>query len=117
MFDLPLIQTGVKIRTGNAQALSEAVAAFGLVLTILGAVRFRPAAVAAAVGLYITAGYWFTASTSFANPAVTLARSFTATFSGIRLADAPAFILAQLFGAMLAVAVAHFLFAPRDGGN
>ena len=81
MFDLDLVQTGVKTRSGAGQALSETVAAFGLVLTILGCVRHRPAATPYAVGLFITAGYWFTASTSFANPAVTIARMFTDTFA------------------------------------
>ncbi|MEL7029905.1 MAG: MIP/aquaporin family protein [Pseudomonadota bacterium] len=112
MFDLEIAQVGVKARTGPSQWLAEAVAAFGLVFTILGCVRFRPDAVAFAVGLYITAGYWFTSSTSFANPAVTLARSFTDTFAGIRLIDAPAFIAAQLVGAVAATLLARWLFAP-----
>ncbi len=91
----------------------EAVATFGLLITILGCVRFRAEAVPYAVGLYITAGYWFTASTSFANPAVTIARSFTGTFAGINPADAPGFIIAQLVGAVLAFAVGLILF--REG--
>lgn len=110
MFDLDLVQTGVKTRSGAGQALSETVAAFGLVLTILGCVRHRPAATPYAVGLFITAGYWFTASTSFANPAVTIARMFTDTFAGIRAADAPVFIAAQLAGALAAVGAAGVLY-------
>ena len=106
MFDLPLVQAGVQARTGPAQWLSEAVATFGLLLTILLGVERRPAAVPALVAAYIFAAYWFTASTSFANPAVTLARSITASFSGIRAMDATAFVAAQVLGALLAVAVA-----------
>ena len=106
MFDLPLVQAGVQARTGPAQWLSEAVATFGLLLTILLGVERRPAAVPGLVAAYIFAAYWFTASTSFANPAVTLARSITASFSGIRAMDAAAFVAAQVLGAMLAVAVA-----------
>ena len=102
MFDLPLAQLSTNERNGSGQWLSEAIATFGLVVTILGCIRFRPEAVAYAVGLYITAGYWFTASTSFANPAVTIARAFTDTFSGVDLANVPAFIMAQLTGATLA---------------
>lgn len=117
MFDLPIMQAGIKERAGAAQGLSEFIATFGLVLTIFGAVRFRPSAVAASVGLYITAAYWFTASTSFANPAVTIARSFTATFAGIRLSDAPAFIAAQILGALAAFIVARALFTPRDAAR
>lgn len=101
MFELPVLQVSETGRTGAGQWLSEGVATFGLVATILGTVRFRPDAVPYAVGLFITAGYWFTASTSFANPAVTLARALTDTFSGILPADAPAFVLAQLFGALV----------------
>ena len=93
------------MRTGPGQWLAEGIATFGLVMTILGCVRVRSDAVPYAVGLYITAGYWFTASTSFANPAVTIARSFTETFSGILPADAPGFIVAQLAGAVLATVV------------
>ncbi|MBS0199841.1 MAG: aquaporin family protein [Proteobacteria bacterium] len=105
MFDLPLIQPGTHIRTGSAQWLSEGVATFGLVLTILLGVRHRPAAVPALVASYIFAAYWFTASTSFANPAVTIARSLTQTFAGIRPEDVFAFVCVQLFGALLAMAV------------
>ncbi len=105
MFGLPIFQESMHVRTGWSQWLAEAVATFGLLLTIYGCVRFKPRAVAAAVALYITAGYWFTASTSFANPAVTIGRLFTDTFSGIRPADAPGFIVAQLVGAALATAL------------
>jgi glycerol uptake facilitator-like aquaporin len=109
MFDLPLLHAGVKARTGASQWLAEAVAAFGLLLAILGVARHRPEAAAASVGLYITAAYWFTASTSFANPAVTLARSFTTTFAGIRPEDVLGFAAAQIVGAALAVPVARAL--------
>lgn len=109
MFDHPMIAVGIKARTGTGQWLGEAVATFGLVLTIMGCLRFRAAAVPYAVGLYITAGYWFTSSTSFANPAVTLARSLTDTFTSIRAADAPMFIAAQIAGAMLAVTLARWI--------
>ncbi|MCY4229370.1 MAG: aquaporin family protein [Alphaproteobacteria bacterium] len=104
-----------KERAGFPQAFSEGIAAFGLVLTILLCLKARAEAVAWAVGLYITAGYWFTASTSFANPAVTVARTFTDTFSGIRPEDAPAFILAQFVGAVLAVVLARYLGAGAAG--
>ena len=109
MFELPLVQVSETVRTGAAQYLSEWVATFGLVAAILGTLRFRPAAVPYSVGLFITAGYWFTASTCFANPAVTIAHSFTNTFSGITPAGAPAFILAQLFGAASATLVCTWL--------
>ena len=102
MFDLPLLQTSLKLRDGPALALSEALATFGLIATILGTVRFRPDMVAVCVGLYITAAYWFTASTSFANPAVTIARSLSDTFAGIAPASAPAFIGGQIVGALAA---------------
>jgi glycerol uptake facilitator-like aquaporin len=107
MFDLPLYQDGIKIRAGGAQWFAEGVATFGLILTILGCLKARMEAIPFAVGLYITAAYWFTASTSFANPAVTVARSFTATFAGIRLVDAPEFIVAQIAGALLGLLVAE----------
>ena len=110
MFDLALIQESTKVRTGIGQWFAESVATFGLVATIFGCIRARPDAVAMAVGLYITAGYWFTASTSFANPAVTIARSFTDTFSGIQPANAPAFIGMQIVGAILAVLVLGWLW-------
>jgi len=112
MFELPLIQISETARSGPAQWFAEWVATFGLVATILATVRFRPDAVAYAVGLFITAGYWFTASTSFANPAVTIARSFTDTFSGIAPGHAPAFILAQLAGAASATLVFAWLLRP-----
>jgi len=111
MFELALLQQSTHIRAGAAQFGSEAIAAFGLLMTIIGCVRHHPEAVPYAVGLYISAAYWFTASTSFANPAVTLARSFTDTFSGIRPEDAPLFILAQLTGAVLASFVFGWLFS------
>ena len=109
MFDLPLLQVGVKSRTGAAQWFSEWVATFGLVSTIFCVLRFREAAVPWAVGLYITAAYWFTASTSFANPAVTVARSWTDTFSGIAPLHAPAFIVAQAAGALCAALACGWL--------
>ena len=113
MFEVEVVQFGAQARTGAGQWLAEAVATFGLVATILATLQARPGAVAAMVGLYISAGYWFTASTSFANPAVTVARSFTDTFSGIAPADAPAFIVAQLVGAVLATTLCGWLL--RDG--
>jgi glycerol uptake facilitator-like aquaporin len=112
MFDLPLLQVSLKARTGGGQWIAEAVATFGLLLTILGTLRSRPDSVAITVGLYITAAYWFTASTSFANPAVTLARAITNTFAGIRPLDAPGFILAQVGGAALAAVTSYYLFEP-----
>ena len=114
MFDLAPLQLATHIRTGGAQWFSEAVAAFGLVAVILGGLRVKPHAIPALVGLYITAAYWFTASTSFANPAVTIARALTDTFSGIRPIDAPAFIVAQLAGALLALGLAGWLFRPAE---
>ncbi|MEO8004976.1 MAG: MIP/aquaporin family protein [Betaproteobacteria bacterium] len=103
MFELPAFFPSHHMRSGAAQFSSEIVATFGLLLVILQCARYRPDAVPAAVGLYITGAYWFTASTSFANPAVTLARSLTDTFSGIRPLDVPGFIGAQCLGAVLAV--------------
>lgn len=111
MFELPIWQASTTVRSGAAQWLAEAVAAFGLVFTILAGLRFRADAVPWLVGLYITAAYWFTASTSFANPAVAIARAFTDTFAGIRPADLPGFIAAELAGAMLAAAMAGWLLA------
>lgn len=102
MFDLPLLQPGIHIRTGFSQWLSEAVATLGLLLTILLGVRHRPTAIPALVASYIFAAYWFTASTSFANPAVTIARSLTQTFAGIRPTDVVGFVGAQLVGAVVA---------------
>ena len=109
MFSEPLLQVSTMVRGGIGHWTAEAVAAFGLVAAILGCLRWRPDAVPYAVGLFITAGYWFTSSTSFANPAVTVARSFTDSFTGIRLADAPAFIAAQLIGAVLAALLFRWL--------
>ena len=113
MFGEPVFALGVKARTGAAQFLSEAIATFGLVLTIAGTAHRPRETVAASVALYIVAAYWFTASTSFANPAVTLARSLTPTFSGIAPSDAPAFIAAQLLGAFAALMCSHILFAAN----
>lgn len=110
MFDLPAFQLSVKARTGLGQWLGEAIATFGLILTILGTVRHRQAWVPATVALYITAAYWFTSSTSFANPAITVARSLSDTFAGIAPHDVPPFIAAQLLGAGLAVLLARWLF-------
>ena len=112
MFALPILQVSAKLRDGPSQGFAELVATFGLVATILGCIRFRPQFTPVAVGLYITAAYWFTASTSFANPAVTIARSLTDTFSGIRPIDAPGFILSQIVGALLALAFASWLLQP-----
>ena len=117
MFDLPLLQTATTIRTGPGQWLSEIVATFGLILTVFGCIRVRPQAVAAAVGIYIFAACWFTASTSFANPAVTLARSFTDTFCGIRPADAPMFVLMEIVGAVLAVRFVSWLYPSGDSAD
>lgn len=112
MFDLPLWQPGTRVRSGEAQWLSEAVATFGLLLTILVGARHRPAAIPALVAGYIFAAYWFTASTSFANPAVTLARSLTQSFAGIRPTDVGGFVLAQLAGAAVAMWIAPKLSTP-----
>ena len=111
MFDLPIVQFSVKVRTGVGQWVGEFVATFGLLLTILGTARYRPRAVAGSVALYIAAAYWFTSSTSFANPAITVARSLSDTFAGIAPHDVPGFVAAQIAGAMSAFAVAGFLFA------
>lgn len=111
MFELPIWQASTTVRSGAAQWLAEAVAAFGLVFAILAGLRFRAEAVPWLVGLYITAAYWFTASTSFANPAVAIARAFTDTFAGIRPADLPGFIAAELAGAVVAAALAGWLLA------
>jgi len=109
MFGLPLLQSSVHVRAGAAQITSEVVATFGLLAVIWGTARRRSSVVPFAVGAYITAAYWFTASTSFANPAVTLARAFTDTFAGIRLADVPAFVVAQIVGAAAATALFAWL--------
>jgi glycerol uptake facilitator-like aquaporin len=111
MFDHAPVVAGIKVRSGGGQWLGEAVATFGLILTIMGCLRFRAPAIPYAVGLYITAGYWFTSSTSFANPAVTLARALTDTFTGIRPLDAPFFIVAEIGGAILATALGLWLFS------
>ena len=115
MFDLPALFASGQARTGPGQWLGEAVATFSLLAAIFGCLRWRPDAVPWAVGLVIAAGYWYTSSTSFANPAVTVARSFTDTFSGIAPAHAPAFIAAQLAGAAAAVLFFRWLLAPADG--
>ena len=109
MFLEPVLMISTTTRAGSGQLVAEFVATFGLVITILGCVRFRPEAVPYAVGLFITAGYWFTASTSFANPAVTIARTLTNTFSGISPANAPEFIAAQFIGAVTATIVFAWL--------
>ncbi len=111
MFELPLLEVSTHIRHGISQWSAEIIATFGLVITIFGCIGKRPEAVPYAVGLYITAAYWFTASTSFANPAVTIARSMTDTFSGIAPADAPWFVIAQLIGAAIAALFAAWIFA------
>lgn len=113
MFDLPLFQLAAKLRTGPAQWFAEFVATFGLLVTILSVVRFRIEAVPVAVGLYITAAYWFTASTSFANPAVTIARALTDTFAGIAPNHVLPFILAQLAGALAGMVVMRWLLTGR----
>lgn len=113
MFDLPLLQASTTPRSGGAQWLAEVVASFGLLTVIFLSVRNAAQQVAMNVGLYITAAYWFTASTSFANPAVTLARSFSDTFAGIRPEDVLGFVLAQLIGAALAVTVDRWIWRSR----
>jgi glycerol uptake facilitator-like aquaporin len=115
MFALPLLEVSLKTRTGGAQWLAEGVAAFGLIATILAGIRFERAAVPWLVGLYIMAAYWFTSSTSFANPAVAIARSITASFSGIRPVDLPGFIVAELCGAVAAWMLIGWLL--RAGGE
>ena len=111
MFDVPIVQLSHKIRGGPGQLTGEAVATFGLILTILGTDKIRPAAVPASVALYITAAYWFTSSTSFANPAITVARSLSDSFAGIAPACVPAFVAAQLIGDIAAHLVADAIFA------
>jgi glycerol uptake facilitator-like aquaporin len=113
MFDLPVLQLSTKARTGLGQWAGEAIATFGLILTILGTVRHRREWVPASVALYITAAYWFTSSTSFANPAITVARSLSDTFAGIAPQHVPVFIAAQLFGAAAAAFLAKWLFDER----
>ena len=114
MFELPLFQASQTIRTGQGQWLAEIVATFGLVWVILAGIRYRLDAVPWLVGIYISAAYWFTASTSFANPAVAVARSLTDTFSGIRPVDLPGFVAAELLGAVLAVGLVGWLIAPEE---
>ena len=116
MFDLAPLAIGTTTRSGPSQWLAEAVATFTLILAILGGVRYAPQAIPWLVGLTITAAYWFTSSTSFANPAVTLARGFTTTFAGIAINHVPGFIAAQLIGAAVAAATCALLFSPRAGG-
>jgi glycerol uptake facilitator-like aquaporin len=113
MFELPPLAIGTTARTGISQLLAEAVATFTLILAILGGMRYAPHAVAWLVGLTITAAYWFTASTSFANPAVTLARGLTTTFAGIAIGDVPAFVVAQLVGATVGAVVSAVLFPAK----
>ena len=114
IFDVPVIQLSDNARSGLSQYGSEIVATFGLLLTILIASRHRPDSIAMLVGLYITAAYWFTSSTSFANPAVTIARSLTDSFSGIAYSDAPFFIIAQIIGALLAMFMASQILSSSD---
>ncbi|MGE0241152.1 MAG: aquaporin [Parvibaculaceae bacterium] len=113
MFELPLVEASTTARMGAAQWFAEAVAAFGLVATILGGLRFAVSSIPWLVGLYITAAYWFTASTSFANPAVAIARSLTNTFAGIRPIDLPGFIVAELVGAVLGLLLMAWLLRPE----
>ncbi|ANP85995.1 aquaporin [Rhizobium leguminosarum] len=117
MFELPILEISTTVRTGQGQWLAEIVATFGLVLTILGGLRFRSDAIPWLVGLYITAAYWFTASTSFANPAVAIARALSNTFAGIRPTDVPAFIVAEVVGALLATAVAGWLLMQETSAS
>jgi glycerol uptake facilitator-like aquaporin len=117
MFDLPLLQISAHERSGLGQWFSEGLATFGLVAVILGGLRFRANAVPWLVGLYITAAYWFTASTSFANPAVAIARAMSDTFSGIRPTDLPGFILAEIAGAVLALALFGWLLKQSAAGE
>lgn len=114
MFGEAPLQVSTKLRDGPGQLLSEGIATFGLILSILGSQRFRPEATPAVVGLYIASAYWFTASTSFANPAVTVARAFSDTFAGIAPSSVPAFAIAQLLGAALATALSAWLFAEAQ---
>jgi glycerol uptake facilitator-like aquaporin len=117
MFDLPILQASLKVRTGLGQWTGEFVATFGLILTILGTLKHRPAAVPASVALYIGAAYWFTSSTSFANPAITIVRGMSNSFAGIAPHDVPMFILAQLLGAAAAAFVGAQLFDERPNAT
>lgn len=114
MFELPILQYSLKARSGIGQWTGEALATFGLILTILGTLRHQPRWVAATVGLYISAAYWFTSSTSFANPAITVVRSLSDSFAGIAPADVPLFVLAQIAGAMAAAVLAAWLFDREE---
>lgn len=114
MFDLPILQYSLKTRSGLGQWTGEAVATFGLILTILGTIRHRPAWVPASVALYITSAYWFTSSTSFANPAITVVRSMSDSFAGIAPRDVPMFVLAQLAGAGAGALTGRYLFGKGD---
>lgn len=114
MFDLEVLQLSQKSRTGSAQWFAEVVATFGLIITILGTLKAKPESVAVMVGLYITAAYWFTASTSFANPAVTIARSLSDTFAGISPLHAPGFIIAQMIGAVIAASYCKWQFDRKE---
>ena len=116
MFDLPILQASVKARAGIGQWSGEAIATFGLILAIIGTVRHRPAWVPMSVALYITSAYWFTSSTSFANPAITIVRSLSDSFAGIAPRDVPLFIIAQLIGALAGMIVAARLFGD-DGAR
>jgi glycerol uptake facilitator-like aquaporin len=117
MFALPVVELSLKVRSGGPQWFAEWVASFGLIVTILLGIRFARASVPWLVGLYITAAYWFTASTSFANPAVAIARSLTNTFSGIRPLDLPGFIAAQLIGAVCGLAVTAWLLRKPENAT
>jgi glycerol uptake facilitator-like aquaporin len=117
MFAVPIFEVSTKLRDGPSQWLAEFVATFGLLATIAGSIRFSPGSTPMLVGLYITAAYWFTASTSFANPAVTVARSLTDTFSGIAPSSVPLFIVAQLVAAVAAVFVFGWLFPPSASAH
>ncbi len=117
MFELPIAQLSEKTRTGGGQWLGEGIATFGLILTILGTLRHKAEAVPVAVALYIVAGYWFTSSTSFANPAITIIRALTNSFAGIAPADVAGFIIAQLAGALLAWKIGDWLFAAEPGDH
>lgn len=114
MFELDILQFSTKARTGTGQWAGEAIATFGLLMTILGAVRYRPSWVAPAVGLFISAGYWFTSSTSFANPAITIARGLSDTFAGIAPADIGPFLSAQIAGALIAAALGGWIFGRAE---
>jgi glycerol uptake facilitator-like aquaporin len=114
MFALPLFEVAIKARSGAAQWFAEFVATFGLIVTILAVARFRSEAIPVAVGLYITAAYWFTASTSFANPAVTIARAFTDSFAGIAPGDVPMFIVAQFSGGLAGFSLMRWFFSTAN---